>query len=54
MPISVKIRPFGVPGGILMIVAGACGVMAMTSAAAAFAPAVRAASVDPIQALRSE
>jgi predicted permease len=45
---------FGVPGGIPMIVAGACGVMAMTSAVAAFVPAARAASVDPIQALRSE
>jgi ABC-type lipoprotein release transport system permease subunit len=37
-----------------MIVAGACGVMALTSAVAAFLPAARAASVDPIEALRSE
>jgi ABC-type lipoprotein release transport system permease subunit len=29
-------------------------VMAMTSAVAAWVPAARAASVDPIQALRSE
>ena len=45
---------FGVPGGIPMIVAGACFVMTMTSAVAAFFPAARAASVDPIEALRSE
>ena len=45
---------FGVPGGIPLIVAGACCVMAMTSAVAAFVPAARAASVDPMEALRSE
>jgi ABC-type antimicrobial peptide transport system permease subunit len=45
---------FGVPGGIPMIVAGACCVMAITSAVAVFVPAARAASVDPMQALRSE
>jgi ABC-type antimicrobial peptide transport system permease subunit len=45
---------FGVPFGIPLIVAGACCVMAMTSAVAAFVPAARAASVDPMQALRSE
>jgi predicted permease len=45
---------FGVPAGIPLIVAAACGVMAMTSSVAAFVPAARAASVDPIQALRSE
>ena len=45
---------FGVPVGISMIVAGACCVMALTSSVAAFVPAARAASVDPIQALRSE
>jgi putative ABC transport system permease protein len=45
---------FGVPGGIPMIVAAACCVMTITSAVAAFVPAARAASVDPIEALRSE
>jgi predicted permease len=45
---------FGVPGGIAVIVAGACCMMAITSSVAAFVPAARAASVDPIQALRSE
>jgi ABC-type antimicrobial peptide transport system permease subunit len=45
---------FGVPAGIPIIVAGACCVMAITSAVAAIVPAARAASVDPIQALRSE
>jgi len=45
---------FGVPAGIPLIVAAACGVMAMTSSVAAFVPAARAASVDPMQALRSE
>ena len=45
---------FGLPVGIPAIVAGACCVIAITSAVAAFAPAARAASVDPIQALRSE
>jgi putative ABC transport system permease protein len=45
---------FGVPGGIPTIVAGACCVLAMTSSVAAFLPAARAASVDPIEALRSE
>jgi ABC-type antimicrobial peptide transport system permease subunit len=37
-----------------MIVAGACCIMAMAGLAAAYVPAVRAASVDPMQALRSE
>jgi predicted permease len=45
---------FGIPGGISTIVAGACSVMAITSSVAAFVPAARAASVDPMQALRSE
>ncbi len=45
---------FEVPAGLPLIVAGACCVMALTSAAAAFVPAARAASVDPIEALRSE
>lgn len=45
---------FGVTAGFPIIVAGACCVMAITSAVAAFVPASRAASVDPIQALRSE
>jgi predicted permease len=45
---------FGVPAGIPLIIVGACCVMAMTSAVAAFVPAARAASVDPMQALRSE
>ena len=45
---------FGLPAGIPLIVAAACCVMAMTSSVAAFVPAARAASVDPMQALRSE
>jgi predicted permease len=45
---------FGVPAGIPIIVAGACCVMAITTSVAAFVPAARAASVDPIEALRSE
>jgi len=44
----------GVTAGIPMIVASGCCVMAMTSAVAAFLPAAQAASVDPIEALRSE
>ena len=45
---------FGVPAEISMVVAGACCVMVMTSSVAALVPAARAASVDPMQALRSE
>jgi putative ABC transport system permease protein len=45
---------FGAPAQIPSIVAAACGVMAIASAAAAFGPAARAADVDPVQALRSE
>jgi predicted permease len=37
-----------------VIVAGACCVLGITSMAAAYIPAARAASVDPIQALRSD
>jgi putative ABC transport system permease protein len=44
----------GVPTGIPEILAAACFVMVITSAVAASVPAARAASVDPIQALRSE
>jgi predicted permease len=45
---------FGVPAEISMTVAGACCVMVITSSAAALVPAARAASVDPMQALRSD
>ncbi len=45
---------FGLPEGLPMILAGACGAMAIISSVAAFVPAARAASVDPVQALRSE
>jgi putative ABC transport system permease protein len=44
----------GVAASIPVVVAGACGVIAMTGAMAAFVPAARAAAVDPMQALRSE
>jgi ABC-type antimicrobial peptide transport system permease subunit len=37
-----------------MLAAAACGAMVITSVAAAYVPAMRAASVDPMQALRSE
>jgi ABC-type lipoprotein release transport system permease subunit len=36
------------------IVAGASGLMILTSIAAAYVPAARAARVDPMQTLRSE
>jgi len=45
---------FGVRPGDPIFLTVACGVMVITSLAAAYIPAVRAASVDPMQALRSE
>ena len=45
---------FGVPAGLPMVVAGACSAMAVTGLAAAVVPAARAASIDPVQTLRSE
>jgi ABC-type antimicrobial peptide transport system permease subunit len=42
------------PAGISAMVAVACGVVAITSSVAALIPAGQAASVDPIEALRSE
>jgi ABC-type antimicrobial peptide transport system permease subunit len=44
----------GAPGGSLATLGVACCLMAVTSSVAVFIPAVRAASVDPVQALRSE
>jgi hypothetical protein len=44
----------GVPVGIPLVVAAACAVIALTSSLATCIPAARAASVDPVQALRSE
>ena len=44
----------GIPAGMPAVIAVAWGVMAVTAAIAAFVPAVRAASVEPMQALRSE
>ncbi len=45
---------FGVRPGDPVFVAAACGLMVLTSLAAAYVPAARAASVEPMQALRSE
>jgi putative ABC transport system permease protein len=44
----------GAPGGFFATLAVACCLMAVTSSVAVFIPALRAASVDPVQALRSE
>jgi predicted permease len=44
----------GVPAGIPTVVAVACCVMSIAGFVAAFVPAVQAASVNPIEALRSE
>ena len=44
----------GAPAGVPAVVAGACCVLAIAGSLAAFVPAARAASVDPIEALRSE
>jgi predicted permease len=43
-----------IPGGISVMVAGACCAIAMASSVAALIPAAQAASVDPIETLRSE
>jgi putative ABC transport system permease protein len=45
---------FGIPVGAPVLVAAGCGVLAVTSVLAAVGPAVRAASADPLDALRSE
>jgi predicted permease len=45
---------YGVRPGVLLLVAGGCCVMAVTGVVAAYLPAARAASVDPMQALRSD
>lgn len=44
----------GIPVGIPTLVAGACCAIAIASSVAALLPAGQAASVDPIEALRSE
>ncbi len=44
----------GIPAGMPAVIAVAWAVMAVTAAIAAFVPAVRAATVEPMQALRSE
>jgi predicted permease len=44
----------GIPASIPAVVVGACCAMAIASSVAAFVPAGQAASVDPIEALRSE
>lgn len=45
---------YGTQAGDAMMVAIACGLMLITGLAAAYLPAARAASVDPMQALRNE
>jgi ABC-type lipoprotein release transport system permease subunit len=45
---------FGIRPGDPLILAGACCVLVFTGIAAAYVPAARAASVDPMQVLRSE
>ena len=45
---------FGSGRGAPILIAGACALMALTGLAAAYRPAARAASVDPVQALRAE
>ena len=45
---------FGIPVGASVLVASACGVLVLTSVVATLAPAVQAASGDPLQALRSQ
>lgn len=45
---------YGIRPGDPLILAGACCVLVITAIAAAYVPAARAASVDPMQALRSE
>jgi ABC-type antimicrobial peptide transport system permease subunit len=44
----------GVPAGIPAVLAVACSVMAIAGSVAALIPATQAASVDPIETLRSE
>ena len=44
----------GTSAGLPVVIGAAWGVMAVTGAIAAFVPAARAASVEPMQALRSE
>lgn len=50
----LKTPMYGVQSGDPVILAGACAVLVIIGMAAAYAPAARAASVDPIEALRSE
>jgi ABC-type antimicrobial peptide transport system permease subunit len=45
---------YGVAPQNPLLVAGACVVLTMTAAAAAYVPARRAAAIDPIRALRAE
>jgi len=45
---------FGVRPGVPIVLGIACAVMVIASLAAAYIPAARAASVDPMQAVRSE
>jgi ABC-type antimicrobial peptide transport system permease subunit len=45
---------FGIPAHNTLLISAACLVLTMTAAAAAYLPARRAASIDPIRALHSE
>jgi ABC-type antimicrobial peptide transport system permease subunit len=45
---------FGAPPANAVLLVGGCAILVFAAAAAACLPAMRAASVDPMQALRSE
>jgi putative ABC transport system permease protein len=50
----LKTVTFGIRPGDPLVLVGACMILLITAAAAAYLPSMRAASVDPMRALRSE